>query len=309
MQAMLSTVEKWKTLIPWSLSLKLVLSSLAGVLGGAGLLGYLSEYATYSYAIHFGIRPPLEGIPYLRAAVAFGSLFLLLSAALIFAATTFILRSFAWYLGVIPRIALIPVRVLGGITHETERHFGDSLHRLRARPLWQLMIVSLVMALIIVVLMIFTFEHGSPKNAVSDSPALLLFFALFAFAANLAAFRPRLIWSITVVAVVGYLLVCVYFLFTPVKYSEFLRVLGYGGGLTISVELRQSGHPALNENLHLMLRTNDALILYDHPNNRFLEIPNDQVHRIIHASGGMRRLPHVLPKQLSLWGKAGPPEI
>ena len=39
------------------------------------LRGWLAELATYSYAIKLGFRPPLEGVPYLKAIVTFGGFF------------------------------------------------------------------------------------------------------------------------------------------------------------------------------------------------------------------------------------------
>ena len=35
----------------WTFPLKLVLGAVLAALGGAGVLGFISEYATYSYAI------------------------------------------------------------------------------------------------------------------------------------------------------------------------------------------------------------------------------------------------------------------
>ena len=114
-------IEKAKAIVPWSISAKLVLSSLLGLFGAAGLLGYLSKYATYNNAIHFGIRPPLEGIPYLRPAVAFGSLFLLLSGAAIFMLIAFVLRLFAWYVDAVPRPGGVAVSIAWPCPNATAR--------------------------------------------------------------------------------------------------------------------------------------------------------------------------------------------
>ena len=304
MQALPGFLERLKGLLPWSIPLKLVLSAFLGVLGGAGLLGYLSEYATYSYAIHYGIRPPLEGIPYLRAAVAFGSLFLLLSGAVVFVTIAFSLRTFVWYFDAIPRIACLPLRLFGrNAQEEQERHFGKLLNRIRESPLWLLLVGCSATSAIIVAVILFT--PGSPfLHAASPEKAKFLFVLfLYLFAVFVAAVRTSSIWLISVLVVIVYLLVCIYLLFSPVKYSEFLRILGYGGGLTVSVELRGSADPTSTEKVQLMLRTNEAVILYDEPSSRFLEIPNDQIHRIVHDIGGMRRLPYLLPARKNQWGE------
>ncbi len=60
------------------LTLKTVTWFLLTVLGGSGLLGILSEFATYSYAIYYGFRPPVEGIPYLRVTITLVSFVLVI---------------------------------------------------------------------------------------------------------------------------------------------------------------------------------------------------------------------------------------
>ena len=67
-----------------ALAVKLAVGALIGLIAGPGLLGYVSEYATYWFAFHEGIRPPLEGIPYLRTAVTTSSFALALLSALAF---------------------------------------------------------------------------------------------------------------------------------------------------------------------------------------------------------------------------------
>lgn len=302
MQMLPGASERFKAFLPWSIPLKLILSALAGVLGGAGLLGYLTEYATYNYAIHYGIRPPLEGIPYLRAAVAFGSLFLLLSGAIVFAAIVFVLRAFAWYFDAIPRVAMSLPGLLGKNAQARELIYGNLLNSIRGRPLWQLLAACVALSALSVAAIFLLPENLLPSSDSSEKPKLMLATFLYLLALLVTVARPSSIWWISILVVIAYLLVCIYLLFSPAKYSEFLRILGYGGGLTVSVELLDSTGPTATDKLQLMLRTNEAVILYDHPNGHFLEIPNDRVHRILHDIGGMRRLPHSLPEKVNQWG-------
>ncbi|MFY1862145.1 hypothetical protein ACOTB5_29975 [Achromobacter xylosoxidans] len=80
-----------KSFVQWSLPAKLLVTAIVGLLGG-GFLGYNAEYATYNYAIQYGFRTPIEGIPYLRAAVTFGSFFLLLSGVAVFVTVWLVLH-------------------------------------------------------------------------------------------------------------------------------------------------------------------------------------------------------------------------
>jgi hypothetical protein len=295
-------IERVKEIVPWTVPAKLVLSSLLGMFGGAGLLGYLSEYATYNYAIYFGIRPPLEGIPYLRPAVAFGSLFLLLSGAVVFVGIVFVLRFFAWYIDAIPRLSTLPLRLLGRDTQRHERHYGQLLTLIRARPPWQQILGCLLFAALMAALM-HTFVLTMVYQLRAISPHIATSFLYF-FAIGLAVVKPASTWWTAIVVTISYFVVCIYLLFSPLKYSQLLRILGYGGGLSVQIELRDSsgsiGFDGANQ--QLMLRTNEAVILYDQRTGKFSEIPREQVHRIVHDIGGMRRLPYALPDRVNKWG-------
>lgn len=298
-----SLLERLQTLVPWSLPLKLVLSALLGVFGGAGLLGYLSEYATYSYAIYYGIRPPLEGIPYLRPAVAFGSLFLLLSGAIVFAGITMVLRSMAWYFDVLPKLSMLPFQLLGRDTASRELLLGFRFTKLRGRPLWQLVAMSLSFATLGVIALLVLLHYQGTQLAHAERLKAIAFVLVYLFAVGMAVLRPSSAWWAAIIATAAYFATCVYLLFSPQKYSDLLRVLGYGGGLTVQVELANSRPESVPEKSpqQLMLRTSEAFILYDSRTSTFSEVPKEEVRRIIHDPGGMAHLPFVLPEKVNRW--------
>lgn len=276
-----------------------MLSALLGILGGAGLLGYLSEYATYNYAIYYGFRPPLEGVPYLRPAVAFGSLFLLLTGALVFALIAFALRSLVWYFDVVPRLATVPLRTLGFDTVPHERRMGQLLTSIRRRPLWQhvAICVAIPIAFLGVSTVVDLFNRGG-EQIIRDQ-GFVIFITIYLASLTLAVLRSNTIWWTAILVTAVYFSACLYLLFTPTKYSELRRLLGYGGGISVKIELRTDrteANPGV-ETHQLMLRTTEALILYDSGRALFSEIPRDQIRRITHEAGGMRRLPHSLPAE------------
>jgi hypothetical protein len=78
------TKELWDKYAGLVFPLKLLIGTVLGIALGPGFVGLLSEYATYYYAIDLGIRPPLEGIPYLKSAVTAGSLLLAVVVAFFF---------------------------------------------------------------------------------------------------------------------------------------------------------------------------------------------------------------------------------
>ena len=70
--------------IELSLGVKLVLSSILCAFGGSSFLGFMSEYATYTYTTAYGFRLPTEGIPYLIITVKALSFIFLLCGGICF---------------------------------------------------------------------------------------------------------------------------------------------------------------------------------------------------------------------------------
>lgn len=297
-----NSFSKFKELVQWSLPIKLTLSALVGTLGGAGLLGYLSEYATYSYAIHFGIRPPLEGIPYLKATVAIGSFLLLLSSALFFALTCFLFR-----------LLLLASREAANLVEylfskiwgrrQSRLHLFDHTHPLQ--PMTMLDVIPLLfvfMAFFSIVIPILdsstvaSFRESSFGKGIT-SIVILVVFGSYGAAVIFPAIYVRGLWWIGMIFTLLYFTVLVSLLFSPNQYSTFLRLIGYGGGLPVLIQLTDETPADINSSreLHLMLRTTEAFILYDNDHDKFVEIPKDQVRRITHASNGLQNLWYILP--------------
>ncbi|MGJ0516691.1 MAG: hypothetical protein ACR65O_13190 [Methylomicrobium sp.] len=76
-----------KKFISLSFPIKLIIGSIASVIAGPGVVSFVSEYASYYYALEIGVRPPLEGIPYLSATTALVSFIFALSASIVFIST------------------------------------------------------------------------------------------------------------------------------------------------------------------------------------------------------------------------------
>lgn len=295
-----------RRVLPWSLPIKLILSAILGVLGGAGLLGYLSEYATYNYAIQYGIRPPLEGIPYLRPAVAFGSIFLLLTGALVFVVVTSLFKSFAWYIDAVPQLPSLVGRYLKLDVSGPEVHLGRLVASARAQSNAKVGVLSIALASIVVMLAWVALYYFDVRTVSGEhiefSFRLGLFLFVYALLIAVVILRPNITYWVSVVFTVIYFIFCIYLIFSPIKYSELLRVLGYGGGFTVSVELREKGIERMPaQQYQLMLRTNEAFIFYDSVKSEVVEVPRDQVRSIVHGVGGMSRLDSLLPERVELW--------
>lgn len=291
--------EKMTRALPWTVPLKLIFGAILGALGSAGLLGYLSELATYSYSIHYGIRPPVEGIPYLRAAVTYGSFFLLTSAALIFGSSVALIKSFIEYLdntiqkarGVISLIAEPPKVPLS----------QDITNILSKRPTKQILFMSIAVAVAFAAV---GYISATAINFVDQkaqiSPTMFaLTMGSYGLITALAISRKGAIWWIATAATIAYFTAWLIVLFSPTKYSQFLRMVGYGGGIQVVIELRDPDHTSSfsRRSCYLMIRSTDAIIVYSDSDRRIIEIPRDQVRSISHDSDGLPYLPYKLPEQ------------
>jgi len=293
-----SRLVSWaRSALQWSLPIKLAVGAIVGLIGG-GFLGYNAEYATYNYAIQYGVRAPIEGIPYLKAAVTFGSFFLLLTGSLVFfvvwlalkilltprilldifispASRQNILNSPAVWLWVKKEIEAI------GQPTWTERVPGKSWPRALS--------ISLVLALA------FPYLAWAGVSAIAEHPApagaLWGFYAILApyiFALSFILMRPKAVVSVATAATAIYFVASMVLLWVPTSHAKFLRHLGYGGGLPVRVELAddRTMHPSnKRENLYLMSRTTEAYILFDGTSNEFMEIPRSSIRRLFTPVG------------------------
>lgn len=292
-------IARLSDILPWTIPLKLMFAALLGVLGGAGLLGVLSEYATYSYAIYFGFRPPLEGIPYLKATVALGSFVVLLTGALVFALSIVVVKTFLWaFEWAIAAVFGALVRIPRFQVSPRPPGFAHVIARFRARPLWQVLLLAAAVSVLTAPITYFEADflnqfHGKSISPVRFSTAM----TIAAFLLTTALANERAIWWLAGAATFGYFIGWLVILFSPHQYSGFLRLVGYGGGIPVVVELREDSGRVSSppQSYFLMLRTTEALLLLNDGKDSFVEIPRDQLKRVMHGQGGLRSLPYQLP--------------
>lgn len=275
-----------------------------GALGGAGFVGFLSEYATYSFAIHYGFRPPLEGIPYLRASVTLGSFALLLTGALVFLLSLLLVRSVIWSMEAPMRWVSQLFRHTAPSKRTPLQTFQTVFVRLAQRPSWQVLAVALVVSLVTGGIVYVEVNFVFPAIEGRRIPELQRFYfglggVAYGFVLTLALARRGTIWWLGGFATLGYFVAWIWVLFSPPWYATFLRMVGYGGGLPLTVEFRE--HATLTQSQQidcfLLLRTTEALLVLSANSDKVVEIPRDQVRTISHARGGLRHLAHRLPHQ------------
>lgn len=277
----------------WSLPIKFLIGAVLGALGGSSLLGVLSEYATYFYAMSYGIRPPTEGVPYLKASVTLISLVLLISGALIYCMTTVLFRAFAKLitLSSYTKNLLLQKRLnnsFGRPASDLQVLFADKSWL----PVLGTAALAAAMAYGLVEFLIFLGPVPIPPKVTQTAA---IGYAIFAFIAFLTLIRPSTIIWVSLITTAIYFMVWFAFLFTPSYYSYLLRFVGYGGGLPITVEMKENAQLPLDNTLYLIIRTTDAFIVLNDSTHQFVEIPKEEIKTVRHYSGGLNNLPFYLP--------------
>lgn len=278
----------------WSLPIKLTIGGFLAAIGGSSFIGFLSEYATYIYAISFGIRPPLEGVPYLKAGVTLISMTLLIGAALMFCSIIGVFKLFSLLCGLVSWLSsrLSPswrARISGST---------DINDYFKNKSWWKkwgaALLVGISMYLIFIILnYFFKIEFWNRE----DFQLASVIYSIFAFLAFATLVQPSALKWMAVTGTLLYLLAWIVFLFNTTYYAYLLRYIGYGGGLPISIELKDGNLPSagIDENLYMIIRTTNAVITLDKTSSKFIEIPNDQIKAIAHDIGGLDNLSSFLP--------------
>ena len=176
--------------------------------------------------------------------------------------------------------------------------------RLAQRPSWQVLAVALVVGVATGSIAYFEFRFlGSTtlaRPAAFDNPLLFgLGGVVYGIVLTVALARRGAIWWLGGIATLAYFVAWIWVLFSPPWYAAFLRTVGYGGGIPITVEFREQATPAQSQRIDcfLLLRTTEALLVLSANSDMVLEIPRDQIRTVSHAGGGLRQLPYRLPLQ------------
>lgn len=293
-------LKRLNSLSNWSWPAKFLIGAAISAAAGGGLLSFLLENATHAYALTYGFRPPVEGIPYLRTLVSSGSALLLLAAAMLFAVIVGIFGGLA-------RLASRLSRGTGGID-------PSSFSTPKA------ILASLTLVLLSYALMTYAIHYqkndlqelgpycGWPLISCEPAPAdkishLLLVLSVWPVAYTL--FRPAMSWLAASGFVVAYYIYIGASILPPEGYARLLRSTGFGGGISVSVDFqgKDTGCDLPNLAGQLLLRTSETLILLDSTAERIREVPSRCVLRLEHKSGGMSSLPYKLPQKNPLFAR------
>lgn len=267
-----------KKFLEFSLPVKIIFGSIFGIIAGPGLLGFISEYATYVYALRINIRPPLEGIPYLSATVAIASLVLSLVAVSIFMITR----------GLMNRMVNMFINYTNDMTHifdelslvkiKSKDIFNSSLQILKELPFKKAIIIIIILSATIALIFTgiikiqtyFSREHF-------DNHFFIILFVYF-FIVLLSLWRPIINWLIAISFALAFYVASFNILFNQSYYFNFLKTIKYGGDISITIEYKDNKRPS--EEFSLLLRTQDYLFLRSINSQDISEISLQDIHSI-----------------------------
>jgi hypothetical protein len=298
MQLIERAITSLKRVSDWVWPVKFLVGAALGALAGGGLLSFLLETATHSYAISYGFRPPVEGLPYLRTLVSSGSVILLIAASIVATLVIGLLGGF--------------VRFMARIPSPKERFDPTTT------PLWKAMLISIAYSLFVAGVLYLSQRYNLPESkerpycmwpliSCDPDPTDVVEIVLLSLILNLPLalvfFRPALSWVAAASFIVWYYFGLGANILPPDGYARLLRSTGFGGGVSVSVDFLAGDSGCINESFsgNLLLRTTETLILYDATCGKIAEVTARCVQRITYTSGGLSNLPHKLPPKNMLF--------
>ena len=202
----------------------------------------------------------LEGIPYLRDAVAYSTVALTVIVAVSFAISTFILRCSRNFIINKPKAHR---------SSEKNVICSQSKHDKNAKEINSLMkkvFVKNRFTSIVLPPAIFGFVLllWLKTQEVQEAEKFALFGFIYTLMASLIVWKDKLIWFFAVIVTIATLLISVGTAFNPPYYAAFLRLCKYGGGFPITIAVADDANvKTTNLPVYLVLRTPESYIVYN----------------------------------------------
>jgi len=277
----MNIISKFLSLsLPWRITLSVLMMFLAG----PALIGFLSEYATYCYAINQNVRPPVEGIPYLSATVTFGSLLLALSVSITFLLTRLIIAyfvgnvvtSFEGYAKLPSLIVNFFKKFFTFNTNSIDKVFeqiGNTPNEIRAITTKNIVILAVFGGGAIFGLAYWQSSGQGNEQALKYSAFISCYFVIIL----LTLWRKFIMQVVSFIAAISFYIFSISLLFNQQYYSKFLNLTGFGGGQPITIAIKSEVTPV---DMKLILRSKDWFIGFSTETGENIEIPKSVVKNI-----------------------------
>jgi len=231
------------------------------------ILAQWSSVATYWYALRYGARPPVEGVPFLALTVALLGLILLLLTTLLFYGLPYLLRTTRAML-----VSIASHHPMAGSKHKYKLIFFACLTILFASA------TLFLSGPYRITLQVITIVVAPPDREYLGVVLALFFFIAIYF---LAILLPKLLGEKSIFRLTfglysfAILLLMIAMLGTP--FDHVLRATRFGGGLQIDIELPNKERLP---NQSLFLTSTNFVTVYDPNTMKFREVNREHVVQI-----------------------------
>ncbi|WOB06871.1 hypothetical protein [Piscinibacter gummiphilus] len=292
--------QLFRTVMAWGWPAKFLIGAAISAFAGGSVLGFLLQNAAYYFALAHGFRPPVEGIPYLVAMVTFGSISLMILAAMLAAASIVVMRD----------IGLKAIEWIDSFGRKV-RPGRSIVERFRALSATAILLIALSFSAATAVAdewlrpMLAPYQLCAwPILLCPSHDGLSLFLRLQSFAIGVIVvfmvWRPSLVWLGTALLVASqYVWIAASVL--PIEgYARLLRLTGFGGGIHVSAEIQAEEAPPRTIDGYLLMRSTSHIFLYLPNSEEIAEYPLAAVVQLRNRSGGLNALPFRLPREAQL---------
>lgn len=269
--------------------LKMLAGAIISIVTGGGVLTFLMENAAYHYSLTYGFRPAFEGVEFVGPIVSAASSSLVVLGVILAVAISLIIKLFFAY-----------IRFISS-GEENEGPIGK-FRAMRFRgAILAIVLTSLVLASIIHVAFHWAGRNFAAFSSQLEVDSVISIWTLtFTISVTLLLmiWRPALSFAGAATIVILYYLLIGLTVLPADDYARQLRKTGYGGGIRVTLELKNEGKDPQVLDGYLLMRTREWVVMYDEHAKTISEYPLAAVGRISSKDGGLRKIDFRLPPKV-----------
>lgn len=240
--------------------IQIFIKSVVSALIGSSFLSIFAEYSTYFYAIKIGVRPPFEGIPFLKSIVGITSFLAIL-----------VFNFFLYYFG----------NFISVVTEPSKNKHSISVIFLTKRQIYPLFTVFLLMTVGNLVYLYVLWPTGWNVEIILDQIAIFLVVILLTIITRyFILFRGVNINIYIALLSAGLCLYLIISTFTGVKYKSILKSSKFGGFAEVILIEILPDNKTKTHSCQLVLRSSTHITCHFPAYERFVEYPIENIQRI-----------------------------
>lgn len=229
------------------------------------VLGLFAPVATAVYAMRYGFRVPVEGVPFLTITISTWSFIGFALTLSILSGTYYIIVQ----LDVLDKLFAIYNDAIDTFSLKRRTISIGTRNRLLIIPSLILITTLFIFPLVFIIVLI---KASAPTFlAIFISVIVTMYFILFMIS-TMASATGRIDVNIQLILAPIVILFMVVSLFVPDTYGSFLRVIRYGGGIEINIDIG-NGPDTNRTDGYLLIQNNEVVILLLKDRKTVVEVP------------------------------------